>query len=170
MGFLVRGLAGVVSGAAILVAVLLANGGYVYRTQCPHLGGSTETDWSYRIYAIFPYIGYSRTGCEVHTATRIALDAIGLWKIHDVGTAPPTVAATDHRGEYSKAVTTSMQTHCVSTGKSASFCGCAMNELTRDFSPTELAQISSVTRFDQLPTGLAQRASVDTTAIDQDCH
>ena len=165
MGLLAR----LMGGAALLGAILLVNGGYVYRTQCPQVGGSIETDWTYRIYAVVPYLGYSRSGCEVHTATRIALDAIGVWKIHN---APSAVAAitTDHRGEYTAQQRAGMQANCVGKDKSASFCQCAMDELARRFTPADLSQISAVTRYDQLPADLAKRASDATKAITQGCH
>ncbi len=166
MRSVVGSLFGIASVVLIGAAILLLNGGYVYRTQCPRVGGSTETDWSYRIFAIVPYLGYSRSGCQVHTATRIALDAVGIWKLHDRSSS---VNVADHRGEYTIKQDASMDAHCVSAGKSRSFCVCARDELTRRFTPNELSQISSVTRFDQLPAGLARRASDVTKAIDQGC-
>jgi hypothetical protein len=56
------------------------HGGYMYRTECPRARGLTETEWSYRVYLVFPYV-YSRSGCETHTATRVAFDAVGIWKM-----------------------------------------------------------------------------------------
>jgi hypothetical protein len=155
------------TGTAVLLAIVAINGGYVYRTQCLHVGGSTESSWSWRINDLIPYLGYSRSGCEVHTATRWALDAVGVWSIKSESvTAAESI---DHRGDYTANQHASMQANCEGKGSSTSFCLCAMDELTRRFPLAELQQISSVTRFDQLPGDLGQRASAATSAISQDC-
>ena len=159
---------GAATAVSVLVVLLVVNGGYVYRTQCPHVDGSTETSWRYGISDIVPYVGYSQSGCQVHTATRLLLDAIGIWKLHDP-TPSTTGAPSGHQSEYTSVMRASMQSHCVSSGKAASFCRCATDELTRAFSPVELSQISSASRFDQLPSALARRARDETSAINQDC-
>jgi hypothetical protein len=129
-----------------------------------------ETSWSYRISAILPYVGYSRPGCQVHTATRLALDWMGIWKLHPAEAATANPNQVGHRSEYTRAERTFMQAHCVQAGKSASFCECATAELTRAFTPSELGQISAVRRYDQLPASLASRAHDENAAIAQDCH
>lgn len=167
---LVRSVTGVLGAVLAALVIVLVNGGYVYRTQCPHIQGSTETSWSYHINDIVPYFGYSRTGCEVHTASRLALDWVGVWKLHSATTPPASSSPTGHQSEYTASQRTFMNTHCVNAGKSESFCTCATAELTRAFTPSELGQISAVTRYDQLPSGLASRAYDENTAIAQDCH
>src|SRR5581483_9941142 len=97
---LLHSITGVVVSVPVLLVVLAINGGYVYRTRCPHIQGSTETSWSYRIYEILPYIGYSRTGCQVHTATRVALDWVGLWKLPSAQPVAAGAPSTGHQGEY----------------------------------------------------------------------
>jgi hypothetical protein len=62
-----------------------------------------------------------------------------------------------------------MQTNCVNAGKSASFCQCSTDELTRRFPLIELREISAAKRFDELPGDLGQRASGASKAIDQGC-
>jgi hypothetical protein len=172
---LLSSLGGALGVVLVVVVIVLVNGGYVYRTQCPHLQGSTETSWSYHINDIAPYVGYSRSGCQVHTATRLALDWVGVWKLHaatapTANSAPGNSSATGHQSEYTASQRTFMQTHCVNSGKPESFCKCAMAELTRAFTPSELGQISAVTRYDELPSELASRAHDVNTAIASDCH
>jgi hypothetical protein len=65
---------GLIGGAIVLAIVLLVNGGYVYRTKCARAGSSVETECSCQIFSFIPYSGYSRSGCEVHSSTRVALD------------------------------------------------------------------------------------------------
>lgn len=73
--------ASLVSLTLVVGTIAAVNGGYVYRVECPTPQGTTETEWTYRIMNILPYVGYSRPGCEVHTATRVALSKIGIWEI-----------------------------------------------------------------------------------------
>src|SRR5262245_11244865 len=127
MRSVVGSLAGIAGGVLVVIVILAINGGYVYRTQCPRVGGSTETDWTYHIYSVVPFFGYSRSGCEVHTAPRVALDAIGIWKLGGSGEALAATAP-DHRDEYTAEQRTQIASHCVDTGKSMSFCECVADE------------------------------------------
>jgi hypothetical protein len=76
-------LAKLAGGIAFVAAVLLINGGYVYRTQCPLASGGTQTSWTYGINDILPYIRQTSAPCHSHTGTRLALDTLGVYRIHD---------------------------------------------------------------------------------------
>ena len=65
----------------VLTGLAVVNAGYVYRTRCVEPDGSTVTGWSYRPNDVVPYVGYSRSGCQVDTAVRVGLSALGVWKI-----------------------------------------------------------------------------------------
>jgi hypothetical protein len=112
--------------AFLLVALLVVaiNGGYVYRTQCAGAGGSTETDWTYKINQVIPYLGHSKTGCETHTATRVALNSLGIWKFH-------SSAAVDHTAEYSLDDVAKISSGCVNGGQPQSFCYCFARNVAR---------------------------------------
>jgi hypothetical protein len=84
-------------GAAFVAAILLANGGYVYRTKCPLPSGGTQTSWTYGINDILPYIRSTSAPCKSHTGTRLALNEIGLWPVHDGFSAPSTHVAEEDR-------------------------------------------------------------------------
>lgn len=75
-------IAGLLSGVAVVLVIVLVNGGYVYKTTCQQPNGSTTTGWDYRINDVIPYFGFSQSGCKAHTATREVLSAIGLWKLN----------------------------------------------------------------------------------------
>lgn len=74
-------IAGFFSAFAVVLVIVLVNGGYVYKTTCQQPNGSTTTGWEYRINDVVPYFGFSQSGCTAHTATREVLSAIGLWKL-----------------------------------------------------------------------------------------
>jgi hypothetical protein len=97
MSYLVRAL-GVIAVAA---AVLLVNGGYVYRTKCPLASGSSQTSWTYGINDVLPYIQRASAPCKSHTGTRLALSAMGAWPIHDGFSAPLTHVAPEDKAAAS---------------------------------------------------------------------
>jgi len=168
---ILRATVGLASVLGVLLVFLLVNGGYVYRTECPRAGGSTETDWSYRIYQFIPYLGYSRSGCESHTATRVALDAIGVWKLDDdEGVSAPT----GYRHEYLASDITRLQDNCEEGGRSESFCRCMVDELTLRFSRAEATQLANAVvggtqRYDELPSAIRDKAYEFGAAVDRDC-
>ena len=161
------GVIGLVAGVAVVIALLLVNGGYVYRSQCPQASGSVETSWSYRISSVVPYSRYSRSNCAVHSATRVALAKLGIWKIGDVhgGTA-----AVDHTSEWTDLELTKGRTRCVANGGTYAFCSCVITELAKRFTPTEANRVSAARRLNQLPPGLGRRARLATAAINQTCR
>jgi hypothetical protein len=164
-------LSGVLGGAIAVLAILLLNGGYVYRTQCPRADGSTETTWSYKLDLAIPYIGYSRSGCESHTATRVGLDAAGLWKIRKES-AP---AIQDHSLEYSDSDVSTMTRNCVNTGESRKFCSCVAKEMIRRLSLTEYNQAAlaiqgGATTYDELPSSIQQKMHDITYVAEHDCR
>jgi len=122
---LLAGLGGVLTFMVIALLVVAINGGYVYRTQCAGAGGSTETDWSYKINQVIPYIGYSKTGCETHTATSVILNSVGIWKFHS------STTAIDHTSEYTAADVAKISSGCVNTGSTQSFCDCFARTVAR---------------------------------------
>jgi hypothetical protein len=90
-------LIGSLSALGVLGLVVLVNGGYVYRTSCPRADGHVETSWQWRINDVIPYLGYSVSDCQSHTATRELLSAVGVWKLRShisTSTAANQAAAT----------------------------------------------------------------------------
>jgi len=158
---------GLVGALVVIVAVLLANGGYAYRSQCPQASGSVETSWSYQISSVVPYLRYSRSGCAVHSATRVGLAKLGIWKISDGHGATGTV---DHTSEWTDLQLAKGRARCIGNGSSYAFCSCVITELAKRFTPDEATQVSTAKRLDQLPAGLARRARLATAAIDDECR
>ena len=75
------GTAGSLVLAVLVPLVLLALfvGGVSYRKDCLTNDGHAASDWSFTIFAPIPYVFRpSQSGCEVHTGTRVALDALGV--------------------------------------------------------------------------------------------
>jgi hypothetical protein len=157
----------IVGGFLVLLVLGLVNGGYLYRVECPSVGG-TETEWTFRWQSVVPYIGYDRSGCEVHTGTAIALDAIGIRDLEGASAA----AENDHghSGEYSVIQRNAAVEQCVSNGEARAFCECAVPELFRRFSPSELQTISAVTNFSVLEDDLGERAADAASDIEEDCR
>ena len=142
--------------ASVAVAI---NGGYIYRTQCAGAGGSTDTSWSYKINQIVPYIGYSKTGCETHTATRVALNSLGIWKFH------PSPTAIDHTAEYTAADVAQISKQCVGTGATQSFCDCFARNVARyasvdDYNASAATIQSGDTKMADQPTSMQQVAAI----------
>jgi hypothetical protein len=165
-------LAGLIGIVSVLFVVALVNGGFVYRVQCPRTGGSTETEWTYRWSSVIPYVGYSRSGCETHSATRVALDAIGVW---DLGGASLAESSVDHSSAYPPEAVSSMTDQCVKTGATRSFCGCATDEITRRLSPDEFNQVATAiqagaTTYNDLPGDVRQKIQDAATAAEADCR
>jgi len=153
-------------GLAVVAVLVLVNGGYAYRAQCPGGSEATETSWSYRIADVVPYKGFSRPGCSVHSAARVGLDAIGLWRIPDTAAA----VVSGHTAEYRPEQIEQAKERCVKAGEEESFCDCAMDELTRRFSPREFQQISSAAQYEDLPGSLARRAERTVAAVSRGCR
>jgi hypothetical protein len=104
------GLGSVAVGLTVAVVFLLINGGYVYRTKCPLSSGGTQTNWTYGIDDILPYIRSTSYPCKSHTGTRLLLSAVGIAKINDGGsnTAPASnVTPTDAAAAEALATATS---------------------------------------------------------------
>ena len=78
------------AGAGAVAAVLLVNGGYIYKTSCPLSSGGTQTSWTYGINDLLPYIRSTSAPCTSHTATRLALSAIGIARIANPASATKT--------------------------------------------------------------------------------
>lgn len=81
-------LAGVVAG---LACVFFISGGYIWRVDCLTAEGTVRRSWEWNSF--IPWVGPSETGCEAYAAPRIALSALGVWKIDDVGGSPYAGAA-----------------------------------------------------------------------------
>jgi hypothetical protein len=170
LGGFLGGLGALLAVIGVLLVVALVNGGYLYRVECPR-GGGTETEWTYRWFSVIPYVGYDRSGCETHSATRVALDAIGLWKIDN----DDSTADADHSSEYPQALVSEMVDACVASGESRAFCGCAYDEITRRLSPTEFERLAialqgGAQRFEELPEDLRRKVSDATVAAEADCR
>jgi len=66
-------------GAAAVVIALLLNLGYVYKTSCP-----SGTSWHYSaLDDVIPYTRQAAAPCHTHSATRLALSAIGIAKVKE---------------------------------------------------------------------------------------
>jgi hypothetical protein len=157
----------------VIVVVVVLNAGFVYRVECPRAGGSTETEWTYRWQSLFPYIGYSRSGCESHTATRVALDAVGLWAIDDGEGGNDQ--SSDHSSEYPPDLLASMVDGCVSDGESREFCQCALDEFTLRVSAEEAQSVAEAfrtgaARYDELPEGVRGKVQDAVVAAETDCR
>ena len=82
-------LASIIGGALVILAFALVNGGYVYRMQCATTDGRVYTDWSWRIWAVVPYLLPPKLdGCETHSSTRVLLSKAGVWKLPDYPRPP----------------------------------------------------------------------------------
>jgi hypothetical protein len=68
----------IVGGALLVLAALLVNAGYVYKTSCP-----SGTSWHYSLDDSIPYTRQAAEPCHIHSATRVALSSIGVAKIKD---------------------------------------------------------------------------------------
>lgn len=83
-----------VGGVALLLTLLLVNGGYIYKTSCPLSSGGTQTNWTYGIDDIVPYVRSTSPPCSDHTGTRLLLSAVGIWPLGK-GTAAQTITPSD---------------------------------------------------------------------------
>jgi hypothetical protein len=65
--------------------LLLFVGGVSYRKDCIRQDGTVTKSWTFTWFAPVPYLFRpSQEGCEVHTGARVALNAVGLAKFHQV--------------------------------------------------------------------------------------
>jgi hypothetical protein len=168
---LLTGVGSLVLLAGPLLVVALVNGGYVYRVECPKGEGSTETEWTYRWNNVIPYIGYDRSGCETHSGTRVALDALGIWNLGE-GSAGETNV--DHSSEYPPELREAMTDDCVTASESRAFCECAINEIALRLSIGEFEQTAPALRaggsFDDLPEEIRGKARDAAVAAETDCR
>lgn len=82
MRSLLSGVGAVVGFLISLLVIAVLIGGYSYRKTCPTAAQGIERSWTFQIAAFLPYIFKpSETDCSVHSGTRVALSAIGLFKI-----------------------------------------------------------------------------------------
>lgn len=65
-------------GTVVILALLVVNGGYVYKTTCPNASGGSTTGWTYGINDVLPYIRTTSAPCSSHTATRLLVSAVGI--------------------------------------------------------------------------------------------
>jgi hypothetical protein len=73
------GLAGLLGAGFVILLLGLQLGGMAYRKDCPTPHGTVNKDWSFQWIPI-PYLFRpTAPGCAVHTGTRVALNAIGLF-------------------------------------------------------------------------------------------
>jgi hypothetical protein len=86
-GFLA--MTGVVGGLLIpALTFALFVGGVSYRKDCLTDEGRVSSDWTFTVFAPIPYVFRpSQAGCEIHTGTRVALNALGIASFD-----PPTEA------------------------------------------------------------------------------
>jgi hypothetical protein len=106
MEYVGRFLGGVIG----VVAVVLINGGYVYKTTCPLASGGTQTSWTWGINDIVPYIRNTTAPCYSHTGTRLALSGIGIWPL-----GHSTEAKTDSRKNRAAAESLRVATASITT-------------------------------------------------------
>ncbi len=156
---LLAGLSALLGFVGIALAVAVINGGYVYRTQCAGANGSTETNWSYKINQVIPYIGYSKTGCESHTGTRVVLDSVGIWKLHD------SASTVDHTAEYTAGDVARISSGCVGTGATKSFCDRFARTVARyvsldDYNTAAVAIRSGDTKLSDLPKSMQNATAI----------
>lgn len=73
-------------GAGAIAAIVFVGlqfflfvGGVSYRKDCLSDEGKVRSDWTFTVFAPVPYVFRpSEAGCQVHTGTRVALNAIGV--------------------------------------------------------------------------------------------
>lgn len=88
---------GLIAVTPVLIAFLLFNGGFVYRTTCPLAGGGQQTTWSQGLFDVLPYTRQTEPPCEADTLTRVALNSVGLFEESDPGAGQIEVTAADQR-------------------------------------------------------------------------
>jgi hypothetical protein len=164
-------------GALFLMAALAVNAGYIYRVDCPRANGSTEREWTYQLNSVIPYFAYSRSGCETHSATRVALSSVGLWKIGGGGGGGGGSAGNsseDHTAEYLPGALEPAINACTTTGKSRSFCQCAYGEVARRLTPDEFNRVALALNAGQqayqgLPESIRERIHEADVVAERDC-
>lgn len=79
-------LGGLVAAACVLVLALAVNGGLAYRIDCAADNGGVARHWSYEWNQPIPYLlAPTQTGCEVHSATRLLVSSLGLFRVREGG-------------------------------------------------------------------------------------
>jgi hypothetical protein len=81
-------------GVAFFVAIVLINGGYIYKTTCPTPTGGSESSWSYNIDDVIPYSRSAPAPCSTHSVSRLALSWTGIWSLGHTAT-PVKITAAD---------------------------------------------------------------------------
>lgn len=73
------GVGALLAFAFIGLQIALFIGGISYRKDCLTNEGAVKSSWTFTWFAPIPYLFRpSEDGCEVHTGTRVALNAIGI--------------------------------------------------------------------------------------------
>jgi hypothetical protein len=157
---------GLVAGFLLLFG--LVNAGNVYRVECPRAGGPTEAEWTWDPISI-PYVGDGRSGCETHTSTRLALDAVGLWSIGDAPTNNPDVGF-ELNQPYDSSFIDLWVRGCVSSGDSVAFCRCAINEYTTRLRPDEFETAAAVAHSGGQLSELSENLRDDIKAVERNCR
>jgi hypothetical protein len=81
------GLGGIAAFAFVALQIGLFVGGISYRKDCLAESGAVKSSWSFTWFAPIPYIFRpTEEGCEVHTGTRVALNAAGVTKYASAST------------------------------------------------------------------------------------
>lgn len=81
------GIVGVLALLFVGAQVFLFVGGMAYRKDCLSAAGQVTSDWTFQWSAPVPYVFRpSEQSCEVHTATRVALNAVGIAGFDDPST------------------------------------------------------------------------------------
>jgi len=81
----VIGAGGRVLSLAFVVLLISAElGGITYRKDCPTPQGTVSKDWNFQWFIPIPYVFRpSAPGCAIHTGTRVALNAVGVFRFSD---------------------------------------------------------------------------------------
>ncbi len=158
--------AGLVAGFLLLFG--LVNAGNVYRVECPRLGGGpTETEWTWDPIRI-PYVGYEPFGCETHTSTRLALDAVGLWSIEDAPRNPDV--GFELNQPYDSSFINQWVRGCVYSGESVAFCRCAIDKYTARLRPDEFETAAAVAHSGGQLSELPENLRDAVRAVERDCR
>jgi hypothetical protein len=92
LGAIASSLVAALGVIAVILLIVVINGGYVWRSDCATSRGTVKTSYSYSLYQLVPYLAPSESGCSYYSGTRVIASAIGFWKIPDAngGNAAPS--------------------------------------------------------------------------------
>lgn len=84
LGALAEGVGALLGMGFIILVLALETGGISFRKDCATPRGTVSKSWTVQWFIPIPYLFRpSEAGCSVHTGTRVALNAIGVFPFSD---------------------------------------------------------------------------------------